>query len=66
VTHPSRLAVKNGERLRMTVVIVAAADGGEAVADRRNSALCGQLSRQLNILTSVDRRGVAGLIMRFS
>jgi hypothetical protein len=24
VAHPSRLAVKNGERLRMTVVLVAA------------------------------------------
>jgi hypothetical protein len=30
------------------------------------AAFCGQLSRQLNILTSVDSGGVAGLIMRFS
>jgi hypothetical protein len=52
--YPSRLA-EDGEHLRMTVVRQA-----ELVA------FCGQLSRQLNTLMSVDRGTLAGLIMRFS
>jgi hypothetical protein len=52
--YPSRLA-EDGEHLRMTVVTYT-----------EPGKLCGQLSRRLSILPSVDLGGAAGLIMRFA